>query len=223
MTAAGAVFIDVIFDTVCPWCYIGKRRLDRALALRPQTPVQVRWRPFLLNPDMPSGGMPRRAYMERKYGSRHRVERIERAITAAGRAEGIAFALDAIARTPDSLMSHRLIRLAERHGLQAEAVEAVFHAFLVAGRDTGDAAELKRIALDLGLPAEEAERIDAPAGWDDLRRETARAQHYGVNGVPCFVFQGRYSLAGAQEPLVLARMIDLARETALLGEVQASL
>ncbi len=220
MSAAGAVVLDVVFDTICPWCYVGKRRLDRALAMRQETPVEVRWRPFLLNPDMPSEGMERRAYMERKYGSSHRVARIERAIAAAGRAEGIPFALDKVARTPNSLPSHRLVRMAAQWGRQSEAAEAVFSAFMVERRDIADPSVLSEIAARLDLPAAAVADAD---DVDDLRHETAQAHRYGVNGVPCFLFQDRFALSGAQETPILARMIDLAREAALAGEVKASL
>jgi predicted DsbA family dithiol-disulfide isomerase len=209
------VKIDVIFDTICPWCYIGKRRFERALALRPNANVDIRWRPFLLNPDMPPDGIDRRLYLESKFGSQHRVQRVFAAVTAAGQAEGIEFRFDRIRRTPSTIHSHRLIRLAALLGRQMETVEGLYRAYFVEGRDIGDIATLVGIGAEAGLPeAETLSYLDSDADVAAIRNDHARAHRLGVNGVPCFVFDEDYAVAGAQETDILVRMIDLAHETA---------
>lgn len=206
--------IEFIFDTVCPWCYVGKRRFERALAQRPGTRTEIVWRPFLLNPDIPPEGIDRRAYLDRKFGGPARVSRIHAAVAAAGAAEGIAFAFDRITRAPNTLNSHRMIRFAAGFGRQPEVVEALYHAYFVEGLDIG----LVPTLVALG------ERLDLPgiALEDYLRSETdvsavlndnARAHRQGVNGVPCLILDGAYALAGAQEPDILLRLIDIARQS----------
>ena len=208
--------IDVVFDTVCPWCYIGKHRLARALTLRPDVAAEIRWRPFLLNPELPIGGMDRHVYLERKFGSSYRIQRIQGAAMAAGQAEGIAFEFDSIRRTPNSINSHRLIHFAADSGRQGELVEAIFHAYFVDSKDIGEVAVLRRIAEDCGLPGRAVENyLWSGAGMSLVEAETARMHRLGVSGVPCYVFDERYAVAGAQEPDMLARLLDIAREAEL--------
>lgn len=205
--------IEYIFDTVCPWCYVGKRRFERALAQRPGTRVDIRWRPFLLNPDLPPEGMDRHAYLERKFGGPTRVQRVHSAVAAAGETEGIVFAFDRIARTPNTLNSHRMIRFAGGVGREAETVEALYRAYFTDGRDIGDLAELVAIGSAIGLPQAELQSyLCSEADVAAVLNDNARAHRMGVNGVPCLVLDGKYAVAGAQEPDVLLRLIDIARE-----------
>lgn len=204
--------IDVIFDTVCPWCYIGKRRFERALTLRPEVRADVRWRPFLLNPEMPAGGLDRQVYLERKFGSIYRIQRIHSAAQQAGEGDGVAFNFDAIRRMPNSVNSHRLIHLAAGSTRQAGLVEAIFSAYFVEGRDIGDIGVLCDIASDSGMDAVEVARyLRTDAGVSAIETENARFHRLGVSGVPCYILDDRYAVAGAQEPDMLARLLDIAQ------------
>ncbi|MBF0355483.1 MAG: DsbA family oxidoreductase [Alphaproteobacteria bacterium] len=206
--------IDVIFDTICPWCYVGKRRLERALAQRPLVRADIRWRPFLLNPEMPKQGLDRKLYLESKFGSPHRIRQMYAAVTAAGASEGIDFCFDHIVRTPDSLPSHRLIRLAGRLGLAQQAVEAVFSAYFTQGLDIGETDVLHGIAAKLGISRNDVEgTFEDVSDGSQIVSENTRAHRLGINGVPSYVFNDSYALAGAQESDIFLRLIDLARET----------
>ncbi len=204
--------IDVVFDTVCPWCFIGKRRLERALAQRPDLPIQLNWRPFLLNPEMPTEGIDRTAYLIKKFGSETRVRRIYGAIGDAGHSVEIEFAFDRIHRTPNSVDSHRMVRFAKDQGGRADiTVEALFHAFFLDGRDIGQRGVLLEIAEDIGLDAAAlAAHFDDGEDIPDIHEANARAHRLGINGVPAFSFPGNLVISGAQEPPVLVRMIDAA-------------
>lgn len=206
--------IEFIFDTVCPWCYVGKRRFERALKARPHARVDILWRPFLLNPDIPLDGVDRRAYLDRKFGGQARVQRIHGAVAAAGKAEGIEFSFDRILRTPNSLNSHRLIRFAGSLGREAETVEALYAAYFTQGQDIGDIELLLDIAAGLGLPEQDTARyLYSDADINAVMNDNARAHRMGVNGVPCIILDGSYALAGAQEPDILLRLIDIVRES----------
>jgi predicted DsbA family dithiol-disulfide isomerase len=191
-------------------------RFDRALKQRPHLKPEVRYRSFLLNPDLPPQGVDRREYLERKFGGSHQYERIAEALVYTGKGEGINFALDKIKRTPNSANSHRLVRLAHTLGRQHEAVELLFQAFFERGLDTGSTEVLIRLADELGI-----ERPMAQAhlsGENDLNAvytENARMHRLGITGVPCFIFNDSRAIAGAQEPEILLRMLDM-------GSVQES-
>ncbi len=208
--------IEIIYDTVCPWCYIGKRRLDQALALRPNLNVTTHWRPFLLNPELPPDGVDRTAYLVKKFGSETRVRRIYGAIGEAGQSVEIDFAFERIQKTPNSVDSHRLVKYAARHGAAADAVvEALFVAYFVHGLDIGE----EQVLLDIGARhgLDEADLRTYLAGDTDLEavtQDNARAHRLGVNGVPSFVFTGPMVISGAQEPQILARMLDAAASAA---------
>lgn len=205
--------IDIISDTICPWCFIGKRRLARTLALRPQPSVTVRWRPYQLNPDMPTEGMDRTRYLAAKFGGPNRADRTYDRIRAAGREEGIDFQFERIRRTPNTVNSHRLVSFADRHGVQDAVVEALFLAYFSEGRDVGDAAELADIAAACGIDRGEAAAY--LASDEDRERIVAEDEHVrlmGVNGVPCFVVDERYAVSGAQSPEVFFQIFDLVRE-----------
>lgn len=209
--------IDVVFDTVCPWCFIGKHRLERALRLRPEVRADIRWRPFLLNPEMPGDGLDWQLYLERKFGSAYRIQRIHGAIALAGEAEDIAFDFAAISRIPNSIKSHRLILWAAGSGRQAALVEAIFAAYFEQGRNIGQLDVLCSLAESCGLSGEEAEEfLLSDEGTSSVETENARVHRLGVGGIPCYIFDGRYAVAGAQEPDMLARLIDIARGEAEL-------
>jgi predicted DsbA family dithiol-disulfide isomerase len=216
--------LDIYSDTICPWCFVGKRRLERALAARPQPGLQVRWRAFQLNPGMAADGMDRRTYLDLKFGGSERADRIYEAVRQAGRGEGIAFAFDRIKRTPNTLASHRLLRLASG-SRQSALAEALFTAYFLRGADLGDKRILADIAVGVGLGRSEVEAfLDSRAETDTVLAEDAQARRQGINGVPCFVFNGRFALSGAQEPEALFQLFDLAREEdrALLETSRAS-
>jgi len=205
--------IEYVFDTVCPWCYVGKRRLERALRQRPDSRVTLLWRPFLLNPDLPPEGIDRRLYLDRKFGGPARAQRIHAAVITAGQAEGISFAFDQIERTPNTLNAHRLIRYASAVGREAEAVEAIYSAYFCEGRDIGDTATLAAIGAEFGLDhALLSDYLTSEADLAAVLADNARAHRLGVNGVPCLILDGQYALAGAQEPDILLRLIDIVRE-----------
>ena len=205
--------LDIYSDTICPWCFIGKRRLERALAARPQPGLSIQWRAFQLNPGMPPEGMDRRYYLEAKFGGVERAGRIYEMVRAAGASEGIRFAFDKIARTPSTLDSHRLIRFAAAAERQASMLEAVFRAYFLDGRDIGSKEVLVDLAQESGVDAEAAARyLDSETDLETVLSEDRIARRLGITGVPCFVFNGRFALSGAQEPEALFQLFDLARE-----------
>ena len=203
--------VDVVFDLVCPWCYLGTRRLRRALRARPDILVDVIWRPFLLNPDIPSGGLPRQEFLTRKFGGEERARRLHATITELGRAEGVPFRFDRIRRMPSSLDAHRLVRFAVREGMGEAMVDALFHGHFAEGADLGHADTLARLATRIGLDGASVHHfLESGADADAVHAENLRAHRLGINGVPCFVVAGRHAIAGAQEPEVLERLLDVA-------------
>jgi predicted DsbA family dithiol-disulfide isomerase len=203
--------IDIVFDTVCPWCFIGKHRLERALQLRPEMRAEIRWRPFLLNPELPADGLDWQVHLERKFGSAYRIQRIHGAISTAGEAEGIGFNFDAIQRIPNSMNSHRLVQWAASSGRQSDLVEAMFQAYFVKGRNIGDITVLTSIARGVGMSAADTKDfLESDAGFSSVEAENARVHRLGVGGIPCYIIDGRYAVAGAQEPDMLARLLDIA-------------
>lgn len=199
--------IDVVSDVVCPWCFIGKRRLEGALAFYadayPDAPVPtVTWRPFQLNPGMPPEGMPRSEYVARKFGTRGGA--VYDRVTMVGREVGIAFAFDRIVRQPNTVAAHSVIELADKHDRQDAAVEAFFHAYFLDGVDLTVRENLARIATDAGLDRAEVERwLDNEDAYAAVEAEDARAREIGIEGVPCFIFNGRFAVSGAQPAEVL--------------------
>jgi predicted DsbA family dithiol-disulfide isomerase len=207
--------IDVISDTVCPWCFIGKRRLARAMALRPRIEFAVKWRPFRLDPNIARGGMARAAYMQAKFGGDAQIAKMDAIIAAEGAKEGIEFDFPAIARRPDTLDSHRLVRWAENAGVQDEIVERLFIAYFENGEDIGDIRILSDIADFCGMDgAEVAQLLESDTDIALVEREDALAREIGVTGVPAFIFGGRIAVSGAREPDMLAEAIDKALEVA---------
>lgn len=203
--------IEVVFDLVCPWCYLGTRRLRRALRARPDILVDILWRPFLLNPDIPSAGLPRQEFMTRKFGGEERARRLHATIAELGRAEGVPFRFERILRMPSSLDAHRLVRFAAREGLGDAMVDTLFHGHFVEGADLGHIETLVHLAARAGLDSTQAHLfLESNADADAVHAENLRAHRLGINGVPCFVLEGRHAIAGAQEPEVLERLLDVA-------------
>ena len=201
--------IDVISDTVCPWCYIGKRRLERALKLRPHLTFDVRWRPFQLDPTTPADGVDRRAYIERKFGSSDNIKPIHAALLQAGDDEGIPFAFERITRTPNTVNSHRLIRWSHSMGVQDGVVELLFRGYFVEGADIGQIKVLGAIADEAGMDRELVEDLLASdADRELVEREDSLARKIGINGVPTFLIGGKVLISGAQDAEALARVID---------------
>ena len=203
--------VEVVHDLVCPWCYLGTRRLLRTLRRRPDLQFDLLWRPFLLNPDMPPAGMARADYVSRKFGGEDRARRLYASITEIGLAEGLQFRFERIRRTPSSVDAHRLVRLAARYGRASEMVEALFAAHFTDGRDLGDLRVLTAVAASCGLDGEAARQfLLGGEEADAIHAENLRAHRLGINGVPCFVVAGRHAIAGAQEPEVIERLLDVA-------------
>jgi len=208
----GAMHIDIVSDVICPWCFIGKRRLERALEQRPDLTVSVTWRAFQLNPEMPKSGMARADYLAAKFGNSAHAGRIYAAITEAGAGEKITFAFDRIRRTPNTRDAHRLIRYATLHGKPDALVEILFSAYFEQGRDIGDQAVLADIAAESGFDrAEAAKWLAGEAALEDVLGEDRNARRLGISGVPCFILDGGYSISGAQEPEFFFPLFDLAQ------------
>ena len=208
--------IEIVHDLVCPWCYLGVRRLMRTLRRRPDLLFELTWRPFLLTPDMPRFGMSRPDYVIRKFGGEERARRLYQAISETGRGEGIQFRFDRIRRTPSSIDAHRLVRYAGRFGRADAMVEMLFSAHFTDGHDIGDHHVLTAIAVACGLDAGDTARFLASEDEADVvHADNLRAHRLGINGVPCFVIGGEHAIAGAQEPEVIERLLDVAAVDAL--------
>ena len=213
---ATRLVIDVVSDVVCPWCYIGKRKLEAALAelgrAEPALSIERRWHPFQLNPDLPSGGIPRAEYLEAKFGGKARAAEIYARIRAVGEEVGIVFDFDRIARQPNTLDAHRLIAWAQQSGDADPLVERLFRAYFLESRFVGDRDELVSIAMATGLPESGAREL---LGSDRLRAEveaeSREAQEAGITGVPFFIFNGRTAVSGAHDPSTLLEAIGAAR------------
>jgi predicted DsbA family dithiol-disulfide isomerase len=192
--------IDVISDVICPWCYIGKRRLEKAIAAFDE-PVRVRWLPFQLNPTMPKEGVSRREYRTKKFGSWDRSQELDARLVAVGKEEGIHFAFDRMERTPNTLDAHRLIWLAEQQGVQDAVVEALFRAYFTEGRDIGNRQMLLDVVAEAGLDRHQAEALlNSNDGLEAINEADALARRFRVDGVPFFIFNSTFTLSGAQQP-----------------------
>lgn len=203
--------LDIYSDTICPWCFIGLRRLQKALDAAPRPDLNIRWRTFQLNPGMPEDGMDRARYLELKFGGRDRAQQVYASIEAAGRSEDIPFRFDRIGRTPNTLDSHRLLRLAEAEDRQTVLAEAMFEAYFLDGRDIGDQAVLVELATASGLDPEFARaRLASDWGREETQAEDEYARSIGISGVPCFIVDGKYAVSGAQGPDVLNKLFDVA-------------
>ncbi len=203
--------LDIFHDLICPWCFIGKRRLERALAARPRPALRIRWQPFQLNPNMPKPGMDRHAYLATKFGGIERAAQAYAAVADTAARDGLILSLDRIRRTPNTLDAHRLVRLVEaRTGRTGAVVEALFCAYFQQGRDIGDLAVLAGIAGDCGVDPEEAAAwLSSEAEVAAVRTADAVARQIGIQAVPSFVFDRRFALSGAQEPSAFFPLFDL--------------
>jgi len=213
-TQTPVITIDVIIDTICPWCLIGKQRLDKALANRSELTFKKRWHPFLLNPDMPAVGMDRQDYINTKFGAGNRGKRVYDAIHDAGLKDDIVFQFDKIKRTPNSTNSHRLIKYAARFEKDEQAVDELFQLFFIKGQDISDHDLLLECIETIGLDrAEFSTYLNSDEDIKWVFEENSNAHRMGVEGVPAYVFDERMIISGAQEPEVINRIIDAAMET----------
>jgi len=203
------ITIDIVSDTVCPWCFIGKRRLERALAEKGAEPkVFIGWRPFQLNPDMPSEGMDRKDYLAAKFGGEQGAQRVYDNIRQAGAGEGIEFNFSSVGRTPNTINSHRLIDRAGQDGKQDAVVEGLFQAYFLDGQDIGDTEVLVDIAVAGGLEGDAIRAyLESDEDVERIRGEDAMARRMGVQGVPCFILNRKYAISGAQDPQVFLQAI----------------
>jgi len=204
-----SVLIDVYSDAVCPWCFLGKRRLELAVASRPQYDSKVRWRPFELNPDVPLEGLPRAAFLASRGLDPARVAEIDAELTRLGAVGGIQFRFDLIERIPNTRFSHLLLAFAERHGRQSAVSDRIMRAYFEEGVNIGEVEELVRLGAEVGLPQSESRNaLIMRAGQDGVVASERHATHLGITGVPSFVFDRQYTISGAQEPAVFAQILD---------------
>lgn len=203
-----AISIDVISDVICPWCFLGKRRLDKAIALLAGVKIEVNWRPFFLDPTIPAEGMSRRTYLENKFGT-ERLKTIHDPLIAAGKADGVPYVFDKITRTPNTMDAHRLIRWSHASGKQHNVSERLFMAYFNGGLDIGDRTMLAKIAGEAGMDGSDVStKLDSDADVAAVNAEVEHAYRMGVTGVPCFIFAQKQGLMGAQPAEVLAEAIN---------------
>jgi predicted DsbA family dithiol-disulfide isomerase len=208
---ASVLPIDVVSDVVCPWCFIGKRRLEKAIALKPDIAVEVRFRPYFLNPWVPRAGISREEYLTTKFGSPDRYRSIAQRVAEAAAAEGLTYALDGIKRQPNTLDCHRLIRWAGESGNAARMKQRLMELYFNEGGDLTDRDVPVKAAADSGLDADIVRK--RLAGDDDVETVTQEAEwakDAGIDGVPCFIFDNRFAVQGAQSPDYLAQAIERA-------------
>jgi predicted DsbA family dithiol-disulfide isomerase len=192
--------IDIISDVICPWCFIGKRRMEQAIAIY-DAPVTVHWHPFQLNPTMPPEGVSRQEYRTKKFGSWERSQELDARVIAAGKEEGIDFAFDRIERTPNTLDAHRLIWLADKESVQDAVVERLFRGYFVEARDISNSQILIDLVAEAGLDHTKAEALLAgDGGTEAIKEAEALLRGHQVDGVPFFIVNGKVALAGAQYP-----------------------
>ncbi|MDX8537531.1 MULTISPECIES: DsbA family protein [Mesorhizobium] len=225
MSGENSVTVDVVSDVVCPWCFIGQKRLDRAIAAADDVEVHVRWRPFQLDPTIPPEGMDRRDYMIAKFGSEERVRQIHARIEPLGEAEGIHFAFDAIKVAANTLDAHRVIRWAGAAGeeVQNRLVRRLFQLNFEEGANLGDHAVLTAAAREAGMDASVVETLlPTDADVEAVRTEITTASRMGITGVPCFLLEGKYAVMGAQEADTLADAIRQVAAAKARGELETA-
>ena len=203
------VRIDVVSDVVCPWCFIGKHRLEAALKLKPDIAVEVHYRPYFLNDWIPREGIARDEYLTTKFGSVERYKGIAQRVGAAAAAEGLVYASDKMKRQPNTLDCHRLIHWAEAIGKSAEMKQKLMDLYFTEGADLTQADTLVQAAADVGLNADTV-RADLATDKDValIEQEAQQAKEAGIEGVPCFIFGGKFAVSGAQAPEYLAEAIE---------------
>jgi predicted DsbA family dithiol-disulfide isomerase len=203
--------IDVISDTICPWCYIGKKRLDAALAQRPELDIDVVFRPYQLNPDTPREGLDRKDHVSKKFGNKEQAKQVFDNIAKTGKQDGIDFDFTRQSRLPNTLDSHRLNHWAHTAGVQDAVVEKLFERYFLEGDDIGDPAILLEVAKEAGMETEVVERLlQGDADEARILEEESVGRNMGVTGVPCFIIDKKYALVGAQDTDMLLRAIDQA-------------
>jgi predicted DsbA family dithiol-disulfide isomerase len=213
------VRIDVVSDVVCPWCFIGKRRLEKAIALSPDIPVEVHWRPYFLNDWIPREGMAREQYLTTKFGSPERYNGIAQRVSQAAAAEGLTYAVDKISRQPNTLDAHRLIRWAEGIGKAADMKQRLMDLYFTDGADLTNHAVLVQAAADIGLDAEDVRAaLASEQDVAEVGREAQSAKEAGIEGVPMFIFGGKFAVSGAQAPEYLADAIARAAQAQQAAE-----
>ncbi len=216
--------IDVVSDVVCPWCYLGQKRLDKAISAVPDVDVSVNWRPFQLDPTIPPEGMDRKAYMKAKFGDEARLRDAHARLEALGKAEGIDYAFDAITVSPNTLDAHRVIRWAGAEGAETQnrLVRDLFKTYFERGENIGDRAVLVDVARGAGMEAAVVESLLAGnADSEAVANEAATASRMGVTGVPCFLFEGKYAVMGAQDVSTLTDAIRQIAAAKARGELDA--
>ncbi|QHQ34696.1 DsbA family oxidoreductase [Algicella marina] len=201
--------LDIIFDPICPWCYIGKSKLEKALAERPDFAFDIHWRPFQLNPDMPAEGMDRRAYLEAKFGGKEGAVKVYSQIAQAAEAAGLEIDFEKMKRTPNTIDAHRLIKWAKVEDRQGAVVSQLFDRYFRQGQDISDHEVLVAVAKTAGMESEVVARLlTGDADVAETRAEDEQARRMGVTGVPTFIVGGRYAVPGAQDKDVWLRVID---------------
>ena len=213
------VRIDVVSDVVCPWCFIGKRRLEKAIALKSEIPVEVHWRPYFLNDWVPREGMARDDYLTAKFGSPERYKGIAGRVQQAAADEGLTYAVDRISRQPNTTDAHRLIRWAEGIGKAAEMKQKLMDLYFTEGADLTNRAVLVQAAADVGLDPEDVRAaLDSDKDVAEVEREAQSAKEAGIEGVPMFIFGGKFAVSGAQSPEYLAEAIARAAQAQQAAE-----
>jgi predicted DsbA family dithiol-disulfide isomerase len=209
MSERPPVRIDVVSDVVCPWCFIGKRRLEQAIAMKPDIPVEVHWRPYFLNDWIPREGISREQYLTTKFGSPERYKDIAQRVAAAAAAEGLVYAMDKISSQPNTTDAHRLIRWASGIGQAAEMKQRLMDLYFTEGADLTNQAVLVQAAADVGLDPEDVRAaLASDQDVEAVTQEAQSAKEAGIEGVPCFIFGGRFAVSGAQSPEYLAEAIE---------------
>ena len=214
--------VDIVSDVVCPWCFIGQKRLRRAIEMVPDVAIHIRWRPFQLDATIPAGGMDRKQYMLSKFGSEERLREIHARIEPLGETEGIKFDFGAIKVSPNTLDAHRIIRWAASagDGVQDRLARRLFELYFEEGRNVGDHAVLVEAALEAGMDAALVESLlPTDADRDAVAAEAATASRMGITGVPCFLFENKYAVMGAQDAETLASAIRQLADAKARGEL----
>lgn len=203
------VKLDILSDPICPWCYIGKTHLDKALAEVPDHPFVIEWHPFQLNPDMPREGMDRREYLERKFGGKEGAVKAYAPVVEHAEKAGLTINFEAMQRTPNTLDAHRLIHWAGIEGKQTQVVDALFQAYFVDAKDIGDHAVLAEIAQEAGMEADVAARLlEGDSDVQEIRDRDAHSRNMGVSSVPTFIVANQHAVPGAQPPELWKQVIE---------------
>jgi predicted DsbA family dithiol-disulfide isomerase len=214
MSENAIVTIDVVSDVMCPWCFIGKKRLENALVQIPDVKVEVRWRPFQLDATLPPEGKDRKQYLSDKFGGLDRAAEIYKRIGDAGEQEGIHFAFDKIVKSPNTLNCHRLILWARAEGLQDKVVHRLFQLYFIEGVDLSDNENLVAVAREVGMNAEDvAALLETDTDLERVKNEIESAHQMGVTGVPCMIIDQRFALMGAETADTIIAAIRHAQET----------